>query len=478
MKKGKRTVSLFTAVQAGIFVAAIFTDWFAPLCIIQLSVIILVILDKLGKGILLREVVALHSTFILLLMPLVGYNYYTRANPLAYMWRRYMPVPEVVYFHFALPAVAGFITCLFWPDKENRDNGDALQALIVKAKAVAENKPKIGVYLLVAGTMIFQIANYLPEALRYIFLLFFFSAFAGFLYVWFARGFKGRIIYLAIFAAFILVTATTSGMFTIIAYMSLTLFSFFFLGGKTRLWKKAIWFVLGAFMLLLIQSVKPAFREATWIKNYQGNKAGLFVDLLIQKATTMDLFDADNFFPIYYRTNQGINVSLVMRRFPSVMPFDYGGNLSKVVVSAFVPRVLWPDKPEAGGKFNMLYYTGLYIEGWSTNVGPLGEAYGSFGPVGGIVYMMLLGLFIRWAYMRVFVYARKIPLLIFWLPVLFYQTTYSAETDTLQILNSIFKSAFFVYLLYRIMPNIFVMKSKSQRGRSPVSPLVNLSDQT
>ena len=51
----------------------------------------------------------------------------------------------------------------------------------------------------------------------------------------------------------------------------------------------------------------------------------------------------------------------------------------------------------AGGQYNMKYYTGLVIEGWSTNVGPVGEAYGSFGVTGGIMYMFCLGLFIRWA---------------------------------------------------------------------------------
>lgn len=464
--KGK--LGLFTVAQMAIFLLSIFTDWFGPLCLFQLAILVLVMLDKLGKGILLREIVALHSCFICLVMPLLGYNFFTRDNQLARLWVRYMPIPEDVYFHFALPAISGFIICLFWPDKLNRDNGDALRALLVKAKAIAEKKPRIGIWLLIAGTVILQITPHLPEAVQFVFMLLFFSAFAGFLYIWFAQGLKGRVIYLTVFVLFILTTATGSGMFTIVAYMSLTLFSFFFLGRKTALWKKITWFVLGAFTLMLIQTVKPEFRLMTWNQRYNGNSGVLFANLLVEKLTHMDWKNADAFFPIYYRTNQGFNVALVMRRFPSLQPFDYGVNLSKVIASAFIPRLLWPDKPEAGGKFNMKYYTGVYIDGWSTNVGPLGEAYGSFGPLGGVVFMMILGLFIRWAYLRVFIVAKKIPLLIFWLPVMFYQITYSAETDTLQILNSLIKSTFFVYLLYKMIPDIFVIRKKLQGRRPPV----------
>ena len=54
-----------------------------------------------------------------------------------------------------------------------------------------------------------------------------------------------------------------------------------------------------------------------------------------------------------------------------------------------------------------------------------------------------------------FVVAKKNPLLIFWIPVIFYQITYSAETDTLQIVNSLVKSAFFVWLLYKLLPSWF-----------------------
>ncbi|WP_315819863.1 hypothetical protein [Paraflavitalea speifideaquila] len=184
------------------------------------------------------------------------------------------------------------------------------------------------------------------------------------------------------------------------------------------------------------------------------------------------LFEERAVFNTYIRTNQGFNVALVMRRIPSYQPYDNGNNLFKVMAASIVPRFLWPDKPEAGGKFNMKYYAGYSIKGWSTNIGPLGEAYGSFGVVGGILFMFLLGIFIRWSYKLVFTISKRIPLLICWIPVLFYQITYSGETDTLQILNSLVKSAFFIWLLYKLLPGWFGIEKQKNSKKSFIKPAI------
>ena len=168
-------------------------------------------------------------------------------------------------------------------------------------------------------------------------------------------------------------------------------------------------------------------------------------------------------FGLYMRSNQGVNVSLVMNRIPARQPFDNGSYLFKTVASSFVPRFLWPDKPEAGGVFNMEHYAGIRIRNWSTNIGPIGEAYGNFGTNGGIFYMFILGVFLRFIFKKVLQISEKVPLLILWIPVLFFQVTYSAESDSLQILNSIIKSAFFLWILYKFLPSWFgVVKSSSQ----------------
>ena len=464
---------LFSISYVVILILSFLTNWHIALVLSLMITLIIQILDKLGKGIVLREMVALFSNFITVAMPLLGYLVYNIHNSQARLWKRYMPVPEDVYFGYALPAGILFTLAITWPFASSvTDEGAGLRNLLKRARQQLQANPKAGMYLIVVGLIMFAINGFLPGPLRFVGTLFYFSAFAGVLYIYFTPKFPRKKLLLSLFGAFVVGNAIVGGMFTLVAYMGMTLFSFFFIGRKTSFFKKVLAFFAGAFLLILIQSVKHTYRQFIWTQPYEGSKALLFTNLMVDRVSNLrELFTPDAFFIVYYRSNQGYNVSMVMRRFPRVVPHDNGARLSLSLAAALVPRLFWPDKPEAGGRANMKYYTGMTIRRWSTNVGPLGEAYAAFGVTGGIVFMFLLGLFLRFFYRRVFVIGKKMPLLIFWIPVLFYQTTYSAESDTLQILNSLFKSALFIWMLSRVKPEWFGIVKKNFLRRAAFRPV-------
>ena len=462
---------IYSYLQLVIFVLSLVTNWYGILTYSITILMLMVTLDKLGRGIVLRELMALHGCFVCLLMPLLGYEIYNDRNPLAILWVKYMPIGIDYYFPYVLPAMTGFIFALCYPfRKKASDEGEKLQLTLTKARQTLSQNPYVGVYLLVTGVTVFTFTAYLPGVIQFVFLLFFMASFAGFLYVYFTPHIRYKYPILLLFGAFILYNALQSGMFTIVAYMGITMFSFFFVGKKIPIWRKVSFFLLGAFTLFVIQTVKQKYRMITWKGEFEGNRAVLFTDLIGEQVidNPAALFTTDALFPIYYRTNQGFNIALVLRRIPRLQPYDNGEHLGLVFASAFVPRLFWADKPESGGKFNMKYYSGMTIKGYSTNVSPIGEAYGSFGAVGGILYMIGLGFFIRWSYRKIFVIANKVPLIIFWIPVLFYQTTYSLETDTLQIVNSLVKGAFFMLILYKVLPIVFGIATG--RNRKSVLP--------
>ena len=439
-----------------------------------LIILVLMMLDKMGKGIVLRESTAILYTLTCVIMPLVGYMFYTRENQLARLWVRYMPVPEAVYYEFALPAIAFFCLALTWPmiAKHDSDEDIFLETILNKIRKHLSSQPNTGLYLMGLGMVISLVVRALPAALQFVATIFFFSSFAGLLYVHFSPVLRYKRLIQLGFILFILANALSSGMFTIVAYMGITIFSFFILGNRTSLFKKVLLLICAAAFFIVLQNTKYTYRKMTWRGQYSDNKAQLFIRLFIedlQKGTA--LIEEKAFFPIYTRMNQGYNIALVMRRIPSRQPHDNGRNLSLAFASAFVPRALWPDKPEAGGKFNMKFYAGITLKGWSTNIGPLGEAYGSFGVKGGIVFMFFLGVFIRWAYKKVFVISKRIPLLVCWIPVLFFQTTYSSETDTLQILNSLLKSAFFIFVFYKFMPGWFGIEQQKKQTLPQDAPV-------
>jgi hypothetical protein len=456
---------LFSWLHVGIFVLSFVTNQVDYLVYASTVISVIMVLEKLGKGIVLREVIALYNSFICLFMPLMGYIYYTTNNKIAASFVRFMPISKENYFDLALPAVTGFIIFLCWPlNKENADDGASLQRIIANAKKSLIGNEKIGFVLLVLGVMISLVIQELPQFLQYLFTLLYFSSFAGLMYIYFTPKLPFKNTIMILFGLFILSNSLRNGMFTILAYMGMTLFSFFFLNTRAAMWKKLVIFSFSIVVLIIIQSVKSEYRR-TVLKTNKENKASAFVDLAKKNLNSAGSFiSLDFMWPVYYRTNQGFYVALVQKYIPRSKPHDQGEKLFLGMASAFVPRLLWPDKPMAGGIANMKYYTGYTIKGYTTNVGPLGEGYGSFGVTGGVVFMMCLGAFIRFAYKKVFSLSARIPLLVFWLPVLFYEVTYSGENDTLQIMNSLVKSAFFIFLIYKMVPQVLVPPKRAIIG--------------
>ncbi len=403
---------VYSFMYAAIFLLSLITDLYQQLVLIFFFMLLFSLLGKLGTGIVLREIIATYTVFVCLIMPLAGYNFFTRENKLAVMFSKYMPIPLNAYFSFALPAVSAFVfaLCLPFNSKGVSDEGKALSHSMERIRGIFKTPSNSGLYLMIIGIFSILVTPYFPESLQFFLTLFYWSAFTGVLYIYFSPSLKYRKTALGLFLLFIFMQALQQGMFTIVAYMGMTIFSFIFLGKHSSMFKKVLIFTFCVFALMLIQSVKNNYRDYTWRGKYGvvENKAVLFSKLISEKlANPRELFDANAFFPIYMRTNQGFNVAMVMRRFPALKEFDEGKNLLTNAASALIPRLFWPNKPMAGGKFNMAYYTGFTIRGWSTNVGPLGEAYGSFGVKGGIVYMFFLGLFIRWAYRKVFLIAKN-----------------------------------------------------------------------
>ena len=225
---------IYTALMLVITVLSLTTNMHAIL-ITALGVLLLImILDKMGKGIVLRESTAILYVITCLVMPLVGYTYYTRANYLSGLWVKYMVVPENVYFDFALPAISSFCLTLTWPLnwKNSGDEGPALEKYIDKLKATLRNRKNYGIYIMIIGIVAGRITGFLPGGLQFFANLFFVASFAGLLYVYFAHDFKKKKLLIGGFLSIIILNALGSGMFTIIAYMGVTIYSFFIIGNK------------------------------------------------------------------------------------------------------------------------------------------------------------------------------------------------------------------------------------------------------
>lgn len=406
---------------------------------------------KLSNGSFFLELIYLHTTLTCLLMPVIGYTYFDQTNPLARLWVKYMPVTELTYFGFLIPATVSLGLAFFISRVKSKDDHTVINPLVAELKLSIQKIPSKSILILAFASLIaYFISRMLPAAFQQINTFLYFSFYTSIFYVYYYANFPYRKIFLLLAVVFILNDALRSSMFTIIAYMS-GIFMILILAERKISVAKRILFICGGFaFLVFVQLFKLNWRQARVSGTQDVTE---IVALTASKTSTNQVKSI--LFPIYLRMNQGYNIALVQRRIPQYVDYLGGDYLVLTFTSAFVPRLFWPDKPAAGGRYNMLMYTGKTIRGWSTNVGPLGEAYGNFGNIGGWFYMFGFGLFIRFAYTRYLQICKKRPILFIWMPVLFFQVVYVMETDSLQAFNSLIKGAIFIFVMYKLFPSLF-----------------------
>ena len=127
-----------------------------------------------------------------------------------------------------MPAIAFFCLALLLPfsNKQGTDEGEGIRNLVDRIKKILAVYKTSGLIIVSVGTAVSFAIPYLPGALQFFATLFFFSSFAGFLYLYYTTGLPYKKWALILFVLFILYNAISGGMFTIVAYMGVTIFSF------------------------------------------------------------------------------------------------------------------------------------------------------------------------------------------------------------------------------------------------------------
>ena len=106
-------------------------------------------------------------------------------------------------------------------------------------------------------------------------------------------------------------------------------------------------------------------------------------------------------------------VSLIVRDTPSVSPFQNGRTLALIPV-AYVPRILWPDKPviTIGQWVTEAYVPGGYLVESNVGTSWVGEFYLNYGVTAVILGMMVMGLMFRFAHEALMRPGSPIPIVV------------------------------------------------------------------
>jgi hypothetical protein len=416
-------------------------------------------INNIGYTICFFDFLCFYSALDTLVMPVVGYRVFNENNATFKAWGWYMRVPADDYFMFLIPAnLALFFSSNLFVRKYNVK---FYKALIVKLAKEAKNKGKAGIVLTVIGFLSSFLSG-IESSLAFVFYLFSMLKYVGPIYIYFSDLRLRKQAFIISILAF-LGQAILQGMFgQFIMYMALAII-IIALQYNLKFISKLTVFAVSLFLTVVAQSVKGTYRSITWrgmdfkgLSLQNSSRFEIFGTLFLQRLTDYDdLFDDRELFGLYTRMNQGYLISRAMNYVPRVEPYANGETILRSVGAILVPRFLWPDKPEAGGRENLARFVGIKRRlNYSMNIGPYGEAYGNFGPYYGVLFIFVYGLFLSLIFGGVLKNSIRFPTLPIWSPLLFFSTL-TVETDILSTLNSFVKSAIFVLLLFWICKKFF-----------------------
>lgn len=358
-----------------------------------------------------------------------------------YKFHMYVPVDR--YMLLAVPAVIFWSIGLYSFRSRKRTAYVAYFAGLTRQ--IVNRGGYLPLYLIGVGFIFSFLAPRFPPALAFPAFLLSNIKFIGLIYLLFSDRYRHKMAILA--AAFLLtfVSSLRGAMFHDLILWSAFIGMYVAYFWRPRVAKKLAVVLLGLLFLFVLQSAKDLYRE----KIHEGGQRGTlttFVSTVEERMSLDEQMISGNVERFVIRINQGWIISRIMQRVPAVVPHAEGATVSTAVKASVMPRMLFPDKPIAGGKANYERYTGFLL-GQSTSMGIslLGEAYINFGVVGAWFFMLALGLISSFLIHRLFLLALKYPTVWLWLPLILLHFV-KAETELLVQLNFLVKSFVLVYL--------------------------------
>lgn len=350
----------------------------------------------------------------------------------------YMYVDQSTYMGFVVPAYGLFVLSILALTKKYQvDVQDILDF---------KKYSSYGLTILYVGIAFDLLGFVLPGALGFLVFLMAGFKFVGAIILFFSDKRIHRLIFYGAIA-FLVYISLKKALFHDFILWSTFFYMFFAIKNNPTPRIKFLTLIGGFVMLTVIQAVKSEYRLML-NEGFEGNFAELFFGTVSQKYDTGFFEEDEDAASLNVRLNQGWIISAVMSHVPRNLEFAHGATIREAVVASLIPRFLNPNKKEAGGQENFELYTGLTLsQNTSMGLSIIGEFYANYGVALGIIAMGVWGLFLALIWRKLLYNTYKIPLLIFFLPLVFLQVV-KAETELVVVLNHLIKSIIAIALFF------------------------------
>lgn len=230
---------------------------------------------------------------------------------------------------------------------------------------------------------------------------------------------------------------------------------------KSSKWLIVINVVLFVWFYSIFSTIKYEFRSQVW---YAGQYSLIDKVLLVQQlyrdkklnegVSVVKEYDGRNHM-LWRFSYQMSAMSLVLKETPSRVPY-WGGETYIPLVSKFIPRFMWPDKPTEGMgyKFGTTYRV---ISNWNTstsiNTPILAELYMNFGYSGIYLGCIVLGfiyfLLVRWFNSMSVTFASSVVGMAIIFPLMIWESNFSLIFGNLLLISVTF------ILIYRLLSYMY-----------------------
>lgn len=374
----------------------------------------------------------------MLLGPTFAYNGLDAYAPITYQMR----IPEASYFQYAIPAVILFILGL-------HVTAGKLKGEVLNVKEISkfvEGSGNLPYVFVAVGFLSTYVAGFFGSELAFVFyLLGSFKYIGGFMVILSPKQEKLWVTVL-IFST-IIGSSLQNAMFHDLLTWLIMLGAVLAIKIKPSLLLKTATAAAFILMAVIIQQVKGDYRKTAWSGTGGGAGWASFESAVKEKSEEDALFSFESLAKSNIRINQGFIVTNIMNNVPEKVPFENGDELLIILKSAFLPRILAPDKLNAGDRMFFMKYSGMTLqEGTSMGLSAMGDFYINFGVFGGCICMFFYGLLFSLVLTGFEKFSKVFPFILLFTPLVFYYPI-RPDCELQTSLGHLVKSCFLIYMM-------------------------------
>ncbi len=387
----------------------------------------------------LRYLLGAFMCLQMLLGPTFAYNGLDAYQSFTYK----MKVPEEVYFGYALPAVICFIIGLHI--SAGKLKGEELDQKSIAA--FVDSSGDLPYWFIGIGFISSIISGYFSSEFGFVFyLLGSFKFIGAFMLILSNKQLKTGALIL-VFGSIIL-SSLSEAMFHDLLTWVIFIGSVLAIKLKPNMGIKlgvAAGFIL---VSVIIQQLKGDYRTSAW----GGGNSGLdaFERVYDKKHEQNGIFNFESLAQSNVRINQGFIITNILKNVPARVPFSNGAELYQILEAAFLPRILAPNKLNAGDRTIFMKYSGMPIKrGTSMGLSSMGDGYINFGVVGGCIFMFCLAFLFSAVLNGFYKHSKNYPILLLFTPLVFYYPI-RPDCELQTSLGHLVKSCFLIFVMVKL----------------------------